>query len=141
MLLSTRRMTLIGAGIALLMLAACNRPISSDIPAQTPATATELPPLQRSARPTAAPVIVEDPSPFRPDPDAQPLPEPFISPEQITSEGRLDIGGRALHLACFGKGEPVVVFDMGFALREPARSRTPGISAKPPECAITIAQM
>lgn len=35
-----------------------------------------------------------------------------ISPDQAAFEGWIDVGGRALYLACLGVGEPVVVFEM-----------------------------
>lgn len=39
-------------------------------------------------------------------------PEAPIGPDQTVFEGWIDVGGRALYLACLGVGEPVVVFEM-----------------------------
>lgn len=107
----TARRFLTGLLLTAGLLAACaTTPPSPTATAPAP-TAPPLPtvaPTQPPA-PTVAPTPV--PPTSVPTPAKPTEPAPLIAADQTLFEGKVDIGGRALFLTCYGKGEPTIVMD------------------------------
>lgn len=110
-----------GGALLLALLAACSAPIPAPVqapqvkpPAAPPAAAIPtaapaLPTLAPApAQPTAVPATPIPPTPA--PPTAVP---PLIAADQRLFDGKVDIGGRALALACYGTGEPTVLIEEG----------------------------
>lgn len=98
-----RGMTAAVIAILLMAMMGCSRPPRT--PAWQPAPATDVGTKSdglMSLAPAQAPRHVV----------AEVRPGGPISPDQAAFEGWIDVGGRALYLACLGVGEPVVVFEM-----------------------------
>lgn len=98
-----RGMTVAVIAISLMTMTGCNRP--SRTPAWQPAPPSDAGTKTDgllSLAPVRTPRYVA--AEFRPGGP--------ISPDQAAFEGWIDVGGRALYLACLGVGEPVVVFEM-----------------------------
>lgn len=93
------------------LLGACATPPPS--PTAT-APAPTVPPSPTVA-PTQPPAQTVAPTPVPPTAVptlAKPTePAPLIAADQMLFEGKVDIGGRALFLTCYGKGEPTIVMD------------------------------
>ena len=96
-------MTAAVIAISLMTMMGCSRPPRAPIwpPAPAVDTGTKSEGVVSLAPPRVARHVVADIKPTGP-----------IGPDQDTFEGWIDVGGRAIYLACLGVGEPVVVFEM-----------------------------
>lgn len=93
------------------LLAACATMPPSPTATAPPPTAPPSPTLVPTQPP--APTVAPTPAPLIAVPTlAKPTePAPLIAADQTLFEGKVDIGGRALFLTCYGKGEPTIVMD------------------------------
>jgi pimeloyl-ACP methyl ester carboxylesterase len=107
--------------LLLALLAACSAPIPAPVqapavkpPAAPPAAAI---PTAAPALPTLAPAPVlptaVPPTAIPPTPAPPTAVPPLIAADQRLFDGKVDIGGRSLALACYGTGEPAVLLETG----------------------------
>ena len=99
------------AALLLALLAACSAPIPAPVqaPAVKPPAASPV-----LAIPTVMPALPTlAPAPVQPTAVPPTVIRPLIAPDQQMFDGKVDIGGRALALTCYGTGEPVALFEDG----------------------------
>lgn len=92
------------AALLLALLAACSTPIPA--PIQAPA-------VKPPAAPPALALSTAAPAPVQPTAVPPTAIPPLIAPDQQMFDGKVNIGGRALALTCYGTGEPVALLEDG----------------------------